>query len=36
MPDITSGYPSTDVTDAMSGIIFQRHVWRQKADKLFT
>jgi len=31
MPDIASGYPITDLFDAMSGIVFWRHVWRQKA-----
>jgi len=31
------GYPcSTHLFDAMSGIVFWRHVWRQKAAKLFT
>ena len=31
MPDMASGYPNTDLFDAISGIVFLRHVWRQKA-----
>jgi len=36
MPDMASGYPSSEQIDAMSGIVFWRHVWRQKSVKLCT
>ena len=28
--------PGTDLYDAMSGVVILRHVWRQKAVKLYT
>jgi len=35
-PDMASGYINIEQIDAMSGIVFCCHAWRQKADKLHT
>ena len=34
-PDMASGLTSTDLFNAMYGIVFWRHVWRQKDNEIY-